>query len=120
MPIDPTKIAGIAINQLQAQSNQAEESISIDADRKAEAEYWAKLALEDMQDTYGIDPHYFYTSRAEQVAITFTKVAITGRDPAVSEPYRIMADQWAERAQEKKHQEERDPDSSGRMDLYET
>lgn len=117
MALDKTEIAGIAINQLQGA-----EGVEIDPDRKQEAEFWADLALDDLIETYEIDPEYYYPDRAKQVAIAFTKLSLRGKDASVEPKYRRMADAWAMKAQQKKHEEEYDPDEyhNERIDFYET
>jgi hypothetical protein len=54
--------------------------------------------------------------------IRYVKVQLRGRrQPPADQEFVLLADQWAERAQMTKHEEEHDPEAdNGRMDMFST
>jgi hypothetical protein len=111
--LDPSKIAGIAINQIKAQN------VNIDPDRKSEAEFWVNKGIQYLKDTYEIDPEFYQVDRAEQTVVQYVKIALQGKQPSVQQAFVAQADQWAQHAQFQKHEDEYDPNRErGRFDMF--
>jgi len=116
-PIDPQTIAGIAINQVSEM-----EGVRVDPDRKPEAVHWANRGINHLRQTYELDPQFYAQEKAERALIRYVKVQLRGRrQPPADQEFVLLADQWAERAQTTKHEEEHDPEAdNGRMDMFGT
>jgi len=115
--LDPEVIAGIAINQVIEMQD-----ARMDPDRKQEAIHWAKRGIDHLRQTYELDPNFYAQEKAERALIRYVKVQLRGRrQPPADQEFVLLADQWAERAQMTKHEEEHDPEAdNGRMDMFST
>jgi len=119
-----SEVAGIAIQQILSQRTESGDPVSLEADRKSEAEYYVDLALQELKDEYGWDPAEKKTTRAKPAVIRYVKVSLLDGGASLDQRFTMLADKWAKAVNREENRADRanndDTYDSRRIDLYET